>query len=178
MLGLGIILRVVLLLGWALDQYWGRVHLVLFLPLLLWPTHWPFCFLSFYSVFRSTGMWLGQFLSLGLLLSLWIFICKQFLCILWLPIYMGFLLGHIRWSLECGSSIFTAQQIPASSPNWQVRFFDSILSTVFHSSFSPYHRLLPILTSPFVSMTFELSKNIIVLGGGGLSCGSGLVIGM
>ena len=70
-----------------------------------------------------------------------------------------------------------AQHIPANLPIWQVGFFESILSAIFHSSFSPYHRPPAALASPFLLMAHDPLKYMIVWGESKPSCPWGLAAG-
>ena len=73
-----------------------------------------------------------------------------------------------------GSSDFVAQHSSVSSPIRQVGFFACILSAIFHSSFSPYHRPLPSLASPSLLTVHAPSRKMVVQCGS-FSCLAGLL---
>ena len=83
----------------------------------------------------------------------------------------------IRWSFMCRGSLLMAQHTPASSPIWRVGFFESILSAIFRSSFSPYHRPLAALASPFLLTAHDPLKYMVVWGVSKSLCSWGLAAG-
>ena len=83
----------------------------------------------------------------------------------------------ISWSFVCRGSLLMAQHTPANSPIWQVGFFESILSAIFCSSFSPYHRPPAAFASPFLLMAHDLLKYMVIWGVSKLLCSWGLAVG-